>query len=193
MTNTGEMTGTWDYSALPKNIRVGENCYLEYKGSFHHFRSVCDPGLVLGSRVRVYTWTQFAVEPEGKVVVGSDSVLVGAAFWCAKSITIGERVLVSYNVMIVDSDFHPLDPDLRRRDTLALSPEGDKSQRPALLAKPVIIEDDAQIGIGAMILKGVRVGAGARVDAGSVVTSDVPARTVVAGNPARITGWEAGR
>jgi acetyltransferase-like isoleucine patch superfamily enzyme len=50
----------------------------------------------------------------------------------------------------------------------------------------VIIEDDVWLGIGSIVLKGVRIGAGARVAAGSVVTADVPAGAHVAGNPARI-------
>jgi acetyltransferase-like isoleucine patch superfamily enzyme len=53
------------------------------------------------------------------------------------------------------------------------------------VAKPVVIEDDVWIGAGAIILAGVRVGRGAVVGAGSVVTKDVPAFGVVVGNPAR--------
>lgn len=53
-------------------------------------------------------------------------------------------------------------------------------------AAPVIIEDEVLIGANAVILEGVRVGAGAVVAAGSVVTKDVPAGTVVAGSPAKV-------
>jgi acetyltransferase-like isoleucine patch superfamily enzyme len=51
---------------------------------------------------------------------------------------------------------------------------------------PVVIEDDADLGVGAIVLPGVRIGRGAQVGAGAVVTRDVPAYAVVAGNPARI-------
>ena len=51
---------------------------------------------------------------------------------------------------------------------------------------PVVIEDDADMGIGAIVLPGVTVGRGAVVGAGAVVTRDVPAYAVVAGSPARI-------
>lgn len=51
---------------------------------------------------------------------------------------------------------------------------------------PVHIEDDADLGVGAIVLPGVRIGRGAQVGAGAVVTRDVPAYAVVAGNPARV-------
>ena len=184
------ITGAWDYTTLPKNVRVGANCYLERRDSFKRFRSSREPGLVLGERVKVHTWTEFNIEPTGAVEVGDDSVLVGAVFMCAESIRIGRRVIVSYNVTIADSDFHPRDPKQRKLDAIANSPEGDRSQRPAVIAKPVIIEDDAWIGIGAIVLKGVRVGRGARVGAGTVVTTDVPDGATVVGNPARLVTRE---
>lgn len=51
---------------------------------------------------------------------------------------------------------------------------------------PVVIEDDADLGVGAIVLPGVTVGRGAQVGAGAVVTKDVPPYSVVAGNPARV-------
>src|SRR5262245_12094373 len=137
-----DLTGTWDYGTLPANVVLGEGCYLERRESFRRFRSTREPGLVLGKRVRAYTWTEFNVEPSGSLVVGDDSVLVGAVFMCAGSITLGERVIVSYNVTIADCDFHPLDPELRKEDAVANAPFGDRSRRPPLVARPVVIEDD---------------------------------------------------
>lgn len=183
-----DITGGWDAATLPKNIRVGDGCWLERKDSFKRFRSQREPGLILGDRVKVYTWTEFNIEPTGLLEVGDDSVLVGAVFMCAQSILIGRRVIVSYNATLADSDFHPRDPEARRLDALANAPQGDRNLRPALVARPVVIEDDVWIGIGAIILKGVHIGAGARVGAGAVVTSNVPAGAFVAGNPARIVG-----
>ena len=180
------ITGGWEHATLPKNIRVGADCFLERRESFKRFRSAHEPGLVIGDRVKVYTWTEFNIEPSGLVEIGDDSIVAGAVFMCAESIRIGKRVIVSYNVTIADSDFHPRDPELRKQDAIANAPSGDKSQRPAIIARPVVIDDDAWIGIGAIILKGVRVGRGARVGAGSVVTKDVPAGATVAGNPAQL-------
>ncbi len=181
-----EMNGSWDHGVLPANVRLGRNCFIERRDAFDHFRSTREIGLVLGDNVRTYTWTMFSVEPAGLVTVGDDSVLVGALFMCLSSITLGRRVTVSYNVTIADSDFHPLDPDLRIQDTIACSPAGDLTMRPPVAAHPVVIGDDVSIGIGAMVLKGVHIGAGARIGAGAVVTRDVPPGATVMGNPARI-------
>jgi acetyltransferase-like isoleucine patch superfamily enzyme len=181
-----EITGTWDYASLPRNVEVGAGCFIERKESFRRFRSRREPGLRLGANVRVYTWTAFSVEPEGEIVIGDDSILVGPVFMCAQRIVVGRRVVISYHVTIADCDFHPLDPAERRKDALANAHGGDASLRPPLLSRPVVIEDDAWIGIGAIILKGVRIGRAARVAAGAVVTHDVPDGATVAGNPARL-------
>jgi acetyltransferase-like isoleucine patch superfamily enzyme len=182
------MNGPWDYHCLPANIRIGRDCWFERKDSFTRFRSQRQPGLVIGNRVRVYTWATFNVEPTGVVVVGDDAVLVGPVFMCAERISVGRRVVISYHVTIADSDFHPVDPEERKRDAIANAPQGDRSTRPAYVARPVTIEDDVWIGIGAIVLKGVTIGVGARVGAGAVVTSDVPPGKTAAGNPAVVVG-----
>ena len=150
------------------------------------FRSERDPGLTLGDRVTIHNWCAFSVEPSGRVFVGDDTVLVGAIFMCADSISIGARCLVSYNVTIADSDFHPMQPGQRRIDAVAISPGSRLVGRVPLVTRPVVIGDDVTIGIGAMILKGVTIGAGATIDAGTVVTRDVPPGAHVSGNPALV-------
>ena len=161
-----DITGAWDYGSLPPNVRIGSDCWLERRDSFARFRSTQDPGLVLGEKVRVYTWTTFNVEPTGRIEIGDGSTIVGGIFMCAERITIGRNVLVSYHVTIADSDFHPMGAELRIQDAVANSPYGDRSKRPAIVSRPVTIEDDVWIGIGAIILKGVHVGRGARIQAG---------------------------
>jgi acetyltransferase-like isoleucine patch superfamily enzyme len=181
-----ELTGAWDYSTLPANVVLGRDCFLERKASFERFRSERQPGLIFGDRVRAYTWCAFNLEPTGRLTVGNDTTLVGPVFMCADQITIGSNVIISYSVTIADCDFHPKDPRLRLQDAIANAPGGDKSQRPALITKPVVIEDNVLIGIGAILLKGVHIGRSARIGAGAVVTSDVAAGAFVEGNPAQI-------
>lgn len=181
----GYLTGEWDHAELPDNVSVGEGCFLERGDAFSRFFSERDIGLKIGDRVRAYTWTSFSVEPHGVLKIGDDCVLVGALFMCSNRIDVGDRVYVAYNVTIADCDFHPLDPEQRKLDAIAISPEGDMSARPSYPSSPVIIEDDVSIGIGSAILKGVRIGRGAQVLPGSVVTGDVHEGAVVSGNPAR--------
>ena len=76
--------------------------------------------------------------------------------------------------LITDSDSHPLHPSDRRRD------------HAKTVTKPIVIEDDVFVGARAIVLKGVRLGQGCVVGAGSVVTKDVPAMAIAAGNPAKV-------
>lgn len=183
--DTSALDGTWDYSVLPENVVLGSDCWFESRKTFLRYRSKQMPGLVVGDRVRAYTWTRFSIEPPGVLEIGDDCILVGAMFMGTGHITVGKRVVISYGVVIADSDFHPHDPDLRRLDAIAHSPSGERDARQPVVSRPVVIGDDARIGIGAIILKGVNVGEGARVGPGAVVTSDVAAGALVAGNPAR--------
>jgi acetyltransferase-like isoleucine patch superfamily enzyme len=181
-----DITGTWDYGTLPANVRVGAGCWLERRDSFARFRSEKNPGLALGCRAQVFTWTAFNVEPTGSIEVGDDSILVGGVFMCAERISVGRRVVISYHVTLADSDFHPIDPNARIQDAIANSPHGDRSHRPFVESDPISIGDDVWIGVGAIILKGVSIGAGARIEPGTVVTRDVLAGHTIAGNPGRI-------
>jgi acetyltransferase-like isoleucine patch superfamily enzyme len=190
--STADLDGTWDLSTLPDNVQVGEGCWIESRKTFLRFRSEQQPGLIVGDRLRAYTWTRFSIEPTGRLEIGHDCVLVGAMFMGAGRIAVGDRVVVSYGVTIADCDFHPHDPVRRRADAIAHAPGGDHAARAPFEPQEVVIEDDVRIGIGAIVLKGVRIGTGARVGAGAVVTSDVPAGATVAGNPARpVTRQEA--
>lgn len=110
--------------------------------------------------------------------VGADCRFTGATLVAADRIDIGDRVLVGANATIIDTDFHPLDPAQRRASINSGA------------AGAIVIEDDVFIGMNAVILKGVRLGAGCVIGAGSVVSEDVPAAATVAGNPARVVRSE---
>lgn len=183
--NPDTVNGQWDYATLPANVVVGLDCFIERRGSFDRFRSRRDRGLVFGDRVRIYNWTTFNVEPDGCIEVGDDSVLVGAVFMVADRVAIGRRSVISYHVTIADSDFHPIDLEVRKQDAIANAPGGDRTRRPPVVSRPVCIGNDVWIGIGAIILKGVTIGDGARIGPGAVVTRDVPSGQTVVGNPAR--------
>jgi acetyltransferase-like isoleucine patch superfamily enzyme len=122
----------------------------------------------------------------GKISVGDWCFIgEGSRIWSGSSIHIGNRVLISHNVNIFDNLTHPIDPKQRHLHFRRILEIGHPTDI-ELGDQPVVIEDDAWIGASASILRGVRIGHGAVVGAGAVVTQDIPSMTVVAGNPARI-------
>jgi len=109
----------------------------------------------------------------------------GTKIWSAKAISIGNRVLISHNVNIFDSQTHPVSAKKRHEEYLAIVNSGfpDKNFIGEI---EVNIEDDVLIGASSIILRGVQIGRGAIVGAGSVVTRDVQPWTIVGGNPAKV-------
>lgn len=85
---------------------------------------------------------------------------------CGQLVSIGDYVLISWDVNIIEFDYHA---------------PGGGIPKP----KPIIIEDEVWIGARCIITKGVTIGKGAILAAGAVVTKDVPPYTLVAGNPAK--------
>jgi galactoside O-acetyltransferase len=103
------------------------------------------------------------------------------------SIVIGENVLIASSCTLIDSDMHSLIFDERKDDILLdINNNLNKKKWDDIKCAPIIIEDKAWIGLGSIILKGVTIGEGSIVGAGSVVTKNVPPWVIVAGNPARI-------
>jgi len=128
------------------------------------------------------------VPPHGGRIVLGDDCFVGpeTRIWSAAGITIGRNVLISHQVNIHDNDSHSQDPMIREIHFRAIRTRGHPSHAPDIAAAPISIGDHAWIGYGASVLKGVTIGEGAIVAARSVVTRDVPPRSVVAGFPAQV-------
>ena len=115
--------------------------------------------------------------PSAKLEIGDNVGVSGATIVCRDSIKIGNHVLMGGGAMIMDNE---IDVSTRLMNT---DSTGGLSQA---LTSPVVIGNDVFIGARAIILKGVTVGDAAIIGAGAVVTCDVPAGSVVGGNPARI-------
>ncbi len=115
----------------------------------------------------------------GKVTIG-DWVFVGkgSRIWSSCDITIGDRVLISHGVEIHDTESHPLDPIDRFEQTKAIFTEGHPKAIEGIRAKPIRIGNDAWIGFGATIRKGVTIGDRAIIAARALVDRDVPADTI---------------
>lgn len=122
----------------------------------------------------------------GKIHVGEWCYIgEGARIWSAASIIIHDRVLISHGVNVFDNLTHPLDGTDRHNQFRQIATVGHPLQID-LGERPVVIEEDAWIGAGAFVLRGVTIGKGSIVAAGAVVTKDVPAGCIAAGNPAEI-------
>lgn len=102
----------------------------------------------------------------GRDCVLGDNVRIGYGVFLPNRTRVGHRVFIGPRATLCD-DKHP------------------RVNNPRYKASPPVIEDDASIGAGAVLLPGVVVGRGALVGAGAVVTRDVAPYTVVMGNPAR--------
>jgi acetyltransferase-like isoleucine patch superfamily enzyme len=111
---------------------------------------------------------------DAAIEIGDDCGFTGSIIVAANHVEIGDRVQIGGNAHVVDFDFHPLNPEERRKNFNAGA------------HAPIVIRDDVFIGMDALVMKGVTLGEGCVVGAGSVVSRDVPPRTVVAGNPAKV-------
>jgi acetyltransferase-like isoleucine patch superfamily enzyme len=117
------------------------------------------------------------------IKIGKRTFMNGTVI-AAQGVTIGNDVLISWGVTIVDHNSHSIAFSERAKDVQDWR-SGKKDWSNVKIA-PIKISDKVWIGFNAIILKGVSIGEGAIIGAGSVVTKDVPAWTVAAGNPARI-------
>lgn len=152
----GTATPQLRISYKAKDIQLGDNV------TFNNYNDA-------GWNSRCSIW----VKSGATLRIGNNTGFNGVLVYAANSITIGNNVKVGGGTRIFDTDFHPLDYEIRRT-----SNEGTKSS-------PIIIEDDVFIGAGCFILKGVTIGARSIIAAGSVVTKNIPADEIWGGNPAK--------
>jgi len=179
--------GCWLNGDLPPNVAVGLNSVIAGDYAFKRFRSRRQSALVIGSNCTM-DGVHFALGEEGHAQIGDFCYFTNAVLLCELELRIGDYVVIGWNATIADSDFHPIGPAERIADAIACSPLGKGRPRPEIVREPVVIEDDVWIGPNATILKGVRIGSGAFVEPGALVTRDVPPHMRVLGNPAEIIG-----
>jgi acetyltransferase-like isoleucine patch superfamily enzyme len=118
--------------------------------------------------------------PGAEIILGDDVGISGGSLCASVSITVGDGTMFGANVTVADTDFHPVIHPRRRYAPLA---EADHA--------PVRIGRNVFIGTNTIVLKGVTIGDHAVIGAGSVVTRDIPARAIAAGNPCRVLRTDA--
>lgn len=114
-----------------------------------------------------------AYSPHARIIIGDECRLSGAGIQANLLVTVGPRCMLS-STIILDSDFHQLDPVLRHDSTVPVP------------CAPVRIEENVWVAGQSAILKGVTIGENSVVAFRAVVVKDVPRNVVVAGNPARV-------
>jgi UDP-2-acetamido-3-amino-2,3-dideoxy-glucuronate N-acetyltransferase len=151
-----------EFACVAPDVRLGRDVRL---GKFINLY-----GCSIGDETRIGAF----VEVQKNAVIGRRCKISSHTFIC-EGVTIEDRVFIGHGVTFVN--------DLRPRATTA---SGELQGEQDWKVEPTLIKAGASIGSGATILSNVTIGEDAIVGAGSVVTRDVPARTIVAGNPARL-------
>ena len=178
----------WDWydGEVPPNVKIHEDAYVETSFSFRFFRSERAPGVEYGRGASTYLGTMFDVGPQARVTLGDFALVHGARIICDSEILIGDYALISWNVVLMDTYRVPKSALGRRSELEALPQRQLRIASAEVEARPVRIESKVWIGFESCILPGVTIGEGSIVGARSVVASNVPPFTIVAGNPARI-------
>lgn len=158
--NETKLNGHIDIRKKGGNVSIGNQCIVDGQ---------------------ISTETEYSkVKIGNQVFVGGGSIID-----CVCEITIEDNVLISYQCIIQDSDNHSTKFSLRKNDVIDWM-NNQSHNWDVTPKKPVIIERGAWLGARSIVLKGVRIGEGAVVAAGSVITKDVKPWTIVGGNPARL-------
>lgn len=159
-----------------KGVHFNLNCYFNGLTYFHKAKTST---IKIGNSCRFNSRTTSnliginhkciisTLANDANLVIGDGCGLSGTTIGCFKYIELGKNVRCGANTLITDSDWHGDDP--RTGDS-----------------KPVLIKDNVWLGYGAVVLKGVTIGENTVIGAGSVVTRDIPANVIAAGNPCKV-------
>lgn len=179
------------------NLKIGINPRVLTLNAFKAEKP--DAKISIGKSIIIYRNCDILALSSGKVQIGDDCI-IGSDFrlYCRDQVSIGDHVLISWNVFISDYDGHSTHPDERLlelnyiQDTFVPNfrkinrPKVNGNMTPKYSTEPVYIGDNVWVGANVMILKGVSIGSNSVIAAGSVVTKDIPANCIAAGNPAKV-------
>lgn len=157
-----------------KNLRVFNKVFLNIKGEMKigdNFMLISGDGI---SASAANQKASIFVAENARVIIGNNVGMSSTRMWISNKLTIGDNVKIGACCLIIDTDAHQIDYMQRRKG------EGH------IKSAPITIGDDVWIGAHCIVLKGVTIGARSIIGAGSVVTKDIPADCIAAGNPCRV-------
>ena len=155
---------------LNRNVYIGDRCTIYQSGK--------DSTVFLNEGVHLYSDIIIETGQKGSVIIDKDTHVQPRCSISAYigSVQIGKRVEIAPNCAFYPYN-HMITPGEKIRNQ-PLSSKGD-----------IIIENDVWLGFGVIVLENVRIGAGAVIGAGSVVTKSVPSYAIAVGNPAKIIAY----
>ncbi len=151
-----------DYRCIAPDVKLGENVRLSKFINLY--------GCEIGDNTKIGAF----VEVQKNARVGKNCKISSHTFIC-EGVEIEDNVFIGHGVVFIN-DIYPR----------ATAPGGDLQTESDWTVVPTLIKKGASVGSGATILANVTIGENAIVGAGSVVTKDVPANVIAAGNPARV-------
>ena len=171
------------------HVRIDKTCTIDNKGYLHlgftfpknrYYESSLvaykNSKLVVNGDFALYSGYRVSISENAILNLGSGYINYGANIACFNKICIGEKVAISENVTIRDSDNHTIGKGFSQESS------------------PINIGNKVWIGMNVTILKGVNIGYGSVIAAGSVVNKDIPERCLAAGVPAKVIkkniNWE---
>lgn len=160
-------------------VRVGRGTTIAWR----RIRQAAGNDLSVGEGSIIHADINFE-DTGGRIQIGSRTFIGRSHLVCYRSLTIGDDVIMSWGITIVDHDSHSINW-MDRRDDVREWAAGRKNWQKIAHA-PVVISDRAWIGFNVSVLKGVTIGTAAVIGACSVVTRDIPPYSLAVGNPARV-------
>ena len=150
------------FTRISEDVKLGKNVKIADFVNLY--------GCTIGDNTKIGTF----VEIQKNATIGKNCKIQSHTFIC-EGVTIEDNVFIGHGVMFIN-DKYPR----------ATNARGELKTESDWKVEPTIVKKGASIGTGAVILSNVTIGENSIVGAGSVVTKDVPANTIVAGNPAKL-------
>jgi acetyltransferase-like isoleucine patch superfamily enzyme len=151
------------------NLKLGQNSSIKIGDNFHLISG--NMYNAIGRNIK----SCLRADDESEIIIGNNVGMSNISVWSKLKIEIGDNVKIGADTIIIDSDMHALDYMNRRTA---------KEDVFYARKKAINIGDDVFIGSRSIICKGVKIGNRAIIGAGSVVTCNIPADEIWAGNPA---------